>query len=495
MLRSTRIFLAALCFSGFLLLFLDVSGTLPPYLAFLGKVQIVPALLAATLSGSLAVILTLVGLTLLLGRVYCSTLCPFGVMQDVISRCRGKRRFQYRPGKTALRVVVLAVFVASLLAGVPLVFGLLEPYSAFGRVATELLLPVVNLGNNALAFAAQKMDSVAVAPGPVVQKGLSALFGAVLTLGIAGWLAWSRGRTWCNTLCPVGTALGFLGRFALVRPRIHTEKCTECGRCAAACKASCINTATGSLDASRCVACFNCQGKCRHDALSFMPFRKPKDAAVRSAAPTPSTGPDLSRRAAMAGVLAGLAAVPAHATHRIKDAVIPALTRKERPARTVPITPPGSVGLRYFTARCTGCQLCVSACPNQVLRAIDSGTGMLQPTLSFEHGFCRMNCVACAAVCPTGAIRSITVEEKTAIQIGRVFVKPELCIVNTDEVVCTACARACAPGAIAMAEKGERKVPAVDNERCTGCGACEYVCPARPFAAIRVEGNVEHRRI
>ena len=495
MLRSTRILLALLCFSGFLLLFLDVSGTLPPYLAFLGKSQAVPAILSATLSGSVAVVLALVVLTLLLGRVYCSTLCPFGVMQDFISRCCGNRRFQYRPGKTALRVAILAVFVVALLTGVPLIFGLLEPYSAFGRVATNLLLPVVSLGNNVLAFAAQELDSVAVAPIPVVQKGLSALFGAVLTFSIAGWLAWSRGRTWCNTMCPVGTALGLLGRVALVRPRIQTEKCTGCGRCATVCKASCINIATRSIDASRCVACFNCQGKCRHDALAFTPSRKSKDTTTHSAALTRSTVTDLPRRAMLAGMLAGLAAIPAHAASRVKDVAIPALTRKERPARTVPVTPPGSVGLKYFTARCTGCQLCVSACPNQVLRSIDSGTSMLQPMLSFEHGFCRVNCVACTTVCPTGAIRPITAAEKIAIQIGRAIVKQDLCIVNTDEVVCTACTRICAPGAITLVGNGERKVPAVDNERCTGCGACEYVCPVRPFAAIRVEGNVEHRRI
>lgn len=153
------------------------------------------------------------------------------------------------------------------------------------------------------------------------------------------------------------------------------------------------------------------------------------------------------------------------------------------------------MGLDAFEARCTGCQLCVSACPNQVLRSFDNGLGMLQPSLSFERGYCRVNCVSCSTVCPAGAIRPVSVAEKSAIQIGRAIINPELCIVTKDNVQCTACARNCPPGIIKLVGEGPVKKPAVDAERCTGCGACEYVCPTRPLAAIRVDGNLQHRRI
>lgn len=502
--RYTRSILALLCLAGFSLLFIDVSGLVAPHLAFLGKVQLVPAFL----SGSLTILILVLALTLLLGRIYCSILCPLGLLQDAVSRCRGRRKFSYSPGNTRLRVAVLVLFVVSLLGGIPLIFGILDPYSAFGRIATTIAAPVWGMGNNTLAIAAARLDSFAIAPVPVWQKGFSALLGAVITLGIISILAWRHGRTWCNTLCPVGTVLGLVGRFALVRPRISEKKCTHCGMCAAVCKASCIDTAKGRVDASRCVACYNCQNVCRHDALSFSPMgtqpSPQKEQVVSAAMPAnvapqpvaaPKASPSPSRRAMLVGLAASLAAMPAHAASRIKDAVIPAHTRKQRPSRALPIIPPGAISLANFSTKCTGCQLCVSACTHQALRAQDEGVGMLQPTLSFEHGFCRVNCIDCSSVCPTGAIRPITVAEKSATQVGRVVIHPELCIVQKDKVTCTACVRICPPRAITLVGEGEHKMPAVDNERCTGCGACEYICPARPYAAIRVEGNRNHRRI
>lgn len=505
--RYTRSILALLCLAGFLLLFIDVSGLIAPHLAFLGKVQLVPAFL----SGSMTILILLLALTLLLGRVYCSVLCPLGLLQDAVARCRGRRKFRYTHGNTRLRLAVLVLFVVSLLGGIPLIFGLLDPYSAFGRIATNIAAPIWAMGNNTLAIAAAKLDSFAIAPAPMWQKGFSALLGAVITLGILSILAWRNGRTWCNTLCPVGTVLGLVGRFALLRPRIRAEKCVHCGMCAAVCKASCIDAAKGRVDASRCVACYNCQNVCRHDALTFIPMGaqpSPQGEQAMPAVPTalsatvpsqsvatPKDGPSPSRRAMLMGLASSLAAIPAHAASRVKDVVIPAHTRKQRPTRALPIIPPGAISLAHFSSKCTACQLCVSACTHQALRAQDEGVGMLQPTLSFEHGFCRVNCVDCSAVCPTGAIRPITVAEKSATQIGRVVIQPELCIVQKDKVTCTACVRICPPGAITLVGEGEHKMPAVDNERCTGCGACEYVCPARPYAAIRVEGNRDHRRI
>lgn len=493
--KNTRIFLSLLCLAGFTLLFVDVSGILTPHLAFLGKLQLVPAFL----SGSVLSVALLLGLTLVLGRVYCSVLCPLGLVQDLLSRCGGKKRFRYHRGKTALRALTLAVFVGAGVVGFPLIVGLLDPYSAFGRIATDLMAPLWSMGNNALAAGAARLDSFAIAPVPLWQKGMSALVGAALTLGIIAVLAWRHGRLWCNTLCPVGTVLGMISSFALLRPRIRADKCTHCAQCSAVCKASCIDATSGSIDASRCVSCMNCHNICRHGALSFLPslggtsLQKPVSTAASAANP--------HRRALLVGLASSLAAFPlgtghaAHAAVRGQDVLVPALTRKKRPTRLVPITPPGSLSLKNFTARCTGCQLCVSACPHQALRAQDTGTGMLQPTLSFEHGFCRIPCVVCSSLCPTGAIRPITVAEKSVTQIGRVAVHTDLCIVHTDNVTCTACARICPPGAITLVGEGEHKVPAVDNERCIGCGACEYVCPARPFAAIRVEGNREHRRL
>ncbi len=120
----------------------------------------------------------------------------------------------------------------------------------------------------------------------------------------------------------------------------------------------------------------------------------------------------------------------------------------------------------------------------------------MQPEISYERGYCRPECTRCSEVCPAGAIKQIDTAEKSAIQIGQaVFVK-ENCVVNTDGVSCGNCARHCPTGAIHMIPKDGSSdalaTPVIDTEICIGCGACEYLCPARPFSAIYVEGNQRH---
>jgi ferredoxin len=358
-----------------------------------------------------------------------------------------------------------------------------------------------------LNLAAERAGSFTVGPTPIWQKGASALVAAVLTLTLIAYLAFKGGRTWCNTICPVGTVLGCLSRFALIRPRLESENCIHCGLCAKGCKASCIDPQKAIIDASRCVACFNCLDKCKRDAIDYGPrFFAPKaahaagldapaDASDHERVHATSGGGTVTRRGLLAAVLT-LAAAPAYAVKAINEDEIAALTRKQRPHRALPITPPGSRSLAAFREKCSGCQLCVSVCPNQVLSTFDQGGGLLQPSLSFERGFCRVNCVTCSSVCPTGALVSISAAEKSATQIGHAVLDPGLCINSQGSNRCSACARNCPPGAIAVLEKadGSRTV-AVDAERCTGCGACEYYCPVRPMSAIAVLGNQEHRRI
>ena len=491
MLRSIRILLAAVCFTALCLLFVDVSGRLAPSLAFMAKAQFVPAMLAGSVGAVVGVLL----LTLVFGRLYCSVLCPLGVMQDVIGARAGRYRYRYSSPHTLLRLAVFFVFAASLLAGVPLVFSLLEPYSAFGRIAADLLAPVWATGNNALAWASERAGNYDVAPAMLWQKGLAALAAAVATLALIGVLAWRKGRLWCTAVCPVGTFLGFFSRFAVLRPRIEESACKNCGLCEKACKSGCIDATAGTVDASRCVVCFDCVDVCRHGAMSYG-LRKAgggEKSVVGDAAQSVGSKPNTVRRGMLAALVG--AAVPGVAFGR-SSSPIAALTRKFEPERAVAVVPPGAQSVQQLSARCTGCQLCVSACPNQVLRGTDHGSGMLQPTMAFERGYCRVNCVTCAEVCPAGAIRPITPAQKSSMQIGRAVINLDRCITVTDKVTCTACAKICPPRVINLVGPEDApKKPVVDAERCTGCGACEYVCPARPFAAIYVEGVAEQRRI
>lgn len=161
---------------------------------------------------------------------------------------------------------------------------------------------------------------------------------------------------------------------------------------------------------------------------------------------------------------------------------------------------PGSLSARNMAQHCTACQLCVSACPNQVLRPSADLRKLMQPEMSYERGYCRPECTKCSEVCPAGAIRPITKADKSSVQIGHAVWVKKNCIPLTDGVQCGNCARHCPTGAIQMVpsipeDKDSPKIPVINVERCIGCGACENLCPARPFSAIYVEGHERHRII
>ena len=166
---------------------------------------------------------------------------------------------------------------------------------------------------------------------------------------------------------------------------------------------------------------------------------------------------------------------------------------KQTPPREVPLTPPGSRSVKHFYQHCTGCQLCVAECPNHVLRPSDSLGHLMQPEMGFEKGFCRPECTRCSELCPAGAIVKITREEKTEYHVGTARVNPDLCLMATGKSSCGKCVQACPSGAVKFVttEEGTR-IPTVAEEVCTGCGACEFLCPVRPISAITVNGKHQH---
>ncbi len=493
MLRKIRIALASLCFVLITLLFLDFTGTLHTWFGWLAKIQFLPAVLAL----NLGVVVFLILLTLLFGRVYCSVICPLGVMQDIFAwfgRKSKKNRYTYSPAKSVLRYTVLGIFVVALIAGVGSVVALLAPYSSYGRIAQNLLAPFWAWGNNLFAYIAERADSYAFYEKEVWLKSLPTFIIALVTVVCLAILAWRNGRTYCNTICPVGTVLGFFSRFSWMKPVIDTDKCVNCGLCGRNCKAACIDTKNHTIDYSRCVSCMDCLEKCHTHAIRY--GRMKKTEPVTSESKTVDT----SRRTFLTGVgvLAATAAVQAQ--EKTVDGGLAAITDKKIPDRATPIVPPGAQSLRHMAQHCTGCQLCVSVCPNDVLRPSTKLTTLMQPEASYERGYCRPECVKCSEVCPAGAILKITPADKSAIQIGHAVWVKDNCVPLTDGVECGNCARHCPTGAITMVASDPEdtyspKIPAVNTELCIGCGACENLCPARPFSAIYVEGHTHHRTI
>lgn len=493
MLRKLRIIIATIFFTLITLLFLDFTGTLHGWFGWLTKIQFLPAVMAL----NVGVIVFLIALTLIFGRVYCSTICPLGVMQDLISWFAGKRkknRFKFSPAKSYLRYGVLALFVAAMVAGIGSVVALLAPYSSYGRIAQNLLSPLYKWGNNLLAFIAEKVDSYAFYSTDVIVASFGTFAIAAVTLIVIGYLAWRSGRTYCNTICPVGTVLGELSRFSLLKPVIDTDKCINCGKCARNCKASCIDAKNHAIDYTRCVVCMDCLESCSVDAVKYT-LRCKASSCKKSSEPKV----DSSRKNFLIG--AGLLAASAAKAQEMKvDGGYATIIGKKAPKREINPTPAGSLSVKNLTSKCTGCQLCVSACPTNVLRPSADLKSFMQPVMSFENGYCRPECSKCSEVCPAGAIQPITIEEKSSTQIGHaVWVKAN-CIVLTDDVDCGNCERHCPSKAITMVpsdpnNRRSRKIPTINEERCIGCGACENLCPARPFSAIYVEGHKTHSTI
>ena len=490
---KVRRILGGIFFVLITLLFLDFTGAIHAWFGWMAKIQFLPAVLAL----NFGVVIALVLLTLLMGRIYCSVICPLGVLQDIfgwLGKKVKKNRYTYSKPMSILRYVMLGVLVVALVAGFTSIGALIAPYSAFGRIATTFLAPVYQWGNNLLASLAESANSYAFYSVDIWWKGGATFVVALVTLTTLFVLAFKNGRTYCNTICPVGTVLGFLSRYSYLKPVIDTTKCNGCGLCARNCKASCIDSKNHAIDYSRCVVCLDCIDKCRQGAIKYVPRSK----AVQSAPSGASA--DKGRRAFITATAVVAGASVAKAQKLKMDGGYAVIEDKKIPNRETPLTPPGSLSARNLAQHCTACQLCISACPNQVLRPSSDLSNFMQPVTSFERGYCRPECVKCSEVCPTGAIKPITKEEKTAIQIGHAVWIADNCVVNRDNEKCDNCFRHCPTGAIQMVaknpdDKKSPKIPVINTERCIGCGACENLCPSRPFSAIYVEGHEVHREI
>ena len=447
-LKYIRIVLAALMLLGITALLLDATGMLRHYLGWMPKVQLLPAILALNFVLVVAILLV----TLLIGRFYCAVVCPLGILQDIFVWAHKlifpKRKFHYRKPQNWLRYTVLAVFVILMVLGLGSIASLVAPYSAYARMVT-------NIHGTGLVH-----------------------WVAIATLCCVGVMSFVWGRLWCNTLCPVGSLLSLVSRYRLFGIRIDADKCGGCRKCEHGCKAMCIDIDNKKVDHSRCVNCFNCLTECKAGAIKL---------GVKSNASGVKDGEkvDSSRRKFVAGTVAVGAAMAVQAQEQKMDGGLAALMDKSVPQRKTPLKPFGARSLKNFSQHCTACQLCVSKCPEHVLRPSTRLDSLMQPEMNYTDGYCRMACTRCSEVCPTGAILPIGKEEKTAISIGVAVVLKENCI------SCGTCARHCPSEAIQMVDG----YPAVNESRCLGCGACEYYCPARPVTAIYVEGREVHTEI
>jgi len=506
-LKTVRVAVAMFFGTGLTAAFVDFRGAVPAQIGhWLASVQLVPSAVALVMGESLAVLVAIFAATLLAGRIYCSTVCPLGILQDVAARLAGwfrraPLRLPYRPARNWVRIAFFWVSVTGIAYGFAgLTLSLVDPYSIFGRMAADLFRPIVAFVNNAIVGVIRGLGGEGLYRVDLHWASAGALaLPAIILLLVVGLAAW-RGRLYCNTFCPVGTLLGFISKRSAWQLSLDPALCRKCGDCLRVCKAQCIDLRAGKIDQSRCVSCYNCIGACEehgiHHRWSWR--RQPSRPAG-----TADLVADPQRRSFLAGATMAITGSVAAVQLRAgsigsevgnADGSVPSasLGRNESPA----ISPPGSVSVDQFLDRCTGCHLCISACPTQVLQPafLEYGfAGFLKPRLDFSTAFCNYDCRRCAEACPDTAITLLPLLEKQTTRIGVAHLDLEHCIVKTKGTDCAACSEHCPTKAVDTVPYGNNlRLPQVSRESCIGCGACEYACPAKPRKAIVVVGQRRH---
>ncbi len=495
-LKKIRVALALAFFILVSVVFLDLTGRIPAaFTTILVSLQFIPSIVRLVSGFTIASIglLFVVLLTLAFGRVYCSTICPLGTLQDIIIRLSGrmKRRrwYRYKPAPTAVHYGLLGLTIIAALSGSMVLVDLFEPFSNYGRILTNLADPVLVSFNNATAFVLGRLGVFVLFNIPFLHFQTVALLLAFAFLGIIVYLSYYHGRLFCNLLCPAGALLGLLSRFSLFRISIIEERCTDCGFCEMVCKANCLDSSSKKIDVHACIGCFNCIDKCPTVALKYAGFRTKSKV-------TKNVEVDAPRRAFLGVVVASGSALILPGRMSAGDPV-PATTTYDQ-SRRLPVTPPGSQSRDRFSNLCTACHLCISVCPPQVLSPslFEYGlAGIMQPRLNYSANYCNYECVSCTQVCPTGAILPLEVAAKKEIQLGKAsFIKDD-CIVVSKKKDCGACSEHCPTKAVKMVPYEQKLViPELNNDICVGCGACEHACPTTPRKAIYVVANAVHQK-
>lgn len=444
----------------------------------------------AAMHRPLAMCLIVVIATILLGRVFCGWVCPFGTLHHFVGYLGQLGRWPRRKIEAnryrkifALKYYILAAMLLATVFGVQQA-GLADPIALMTRSVTATLLPADDAAGIALFGEAAKDFTWFSQQHVTVGAWLLGGVFAVLLLANL-WVP----RFFCRALCPLGAMLGLMSRWNLLRFRRNLEACTDCGLCDAVCPGAA--EPAQQLRTAECMVCFNCSDACPSEAIGFV--------AGDGSHAQERVEPDLDRRGLIVAALAGFFAWP---FGKMASAALG--TDGSRPVR-----PPGALPEKDFLAACIKCQQCGRACPTNVIQPALLQTdleGLWTPVMNFKLGYCEHNCTTCGEVCPTAAIRPLALDEKHGrgefaeagpIRVGTAFVDRGRCLPWAMNRPCIVCEEVCpvSPKAIylepveATTRQGKTILlhrPRVDPTRCTGCGICSNKCPVAGSAAIYV---------
>jgi len=421
--------------------------------------------------------LVLLVATVLVGRFFCSYVCPLGAILDFLDPLlfrRAKRRtFDADARLRNVKYVVLIVFIAAALAGSSLAY-LLDPISLLTRTYTLALFPpfvgLVNLVLDAVRPVAEAMRWMSIATLSYAQP---VFYMSIVTfLVFAGIIALGRlvPRFWCRYLCPLGALLSLVSPLGRLRRTVGPE-CPACGLCQEACPMGAA-VDEGGTRVAECIQCRTCVAACPEDIITF-PASPP---------PTPveaSSRPDLSRRGFLYSVAGGVGLGFA-----VQQSPFTPLQNKQQLIR-----PPGALPESEFLTTCIRCGECMKSCLTNTLQPTlwESGlAGLWTPKLDLRFAACEQECNVCGKVCPTQAIRSLDLEEKTHAKLGTAVLKKEMCLVWAQDKLCLICDEICPYDAIVFRTMDGYRRPFVVASRCNGCGYCEQRCPVEGDSAIVV---------
>ncbi len=493
MLKKLRIIVSTLFFITWLAIFLTEISLFIKWAHPLGKLQVIPGFLSFFANPAFPLgLLLILTLTFLFGRVYCSSLCPLGTLQDTvigISLKVKKGKYKKLPTLNILRYGTLSLTILSAIFGILIFIQFLGPYSLFGKITSDVFSPIlyqisVVLEETGTSFIPNKTFHM-VPLGFLIF--ISIMFASLILA------SFKKGRLYCNSLCPVGSFLGLISKASLFQIRIKPDKCVLCGKCEQICKAGCVDYKNKSIDFSRCVTCFNCLNICPENAIAYQKndlcqFKKPKNKDQQKNI-NESRRLFLENASKLALTLGSAAFLPLKIFSNKQQSAIPKEVKK------FPVTPPGSKSLKNFSNSCISCHLCVSHCPTKVLVPAFNKFGLagfMQPHLNYSKNYCEFECNSCSKVCPTGAIQEISLKQKQKTQIGQVKLFKPLCLVYDKNLPCGACAEVCPTTAVkTVPYMGSLYGPVTNETLCIGCGHCEFVCPAKP-KAIYVQSNLMH---